>query len=238
MDLLNDISGGRVLDVATGQGGFADYLAASLQDYSSIIGIDNSQRVISAAQQNVEQENVLFILMDADRLGFGDESLDTVSISNSLHHMANLAQVLAEIKRVLKPGGRCIVGEMYRDEQTPAQLTHVHLHHWWAEVDSALGITHYETYTRQELVDILAGLGLRNLALHDYAELDSDPQDAKVIEKLNQVIDAYVQRAEGTPNYETLKQRGEALRQQVHDVGFHAATHLIAIGEKSSASSL
>jgi SAM-dependent methyltransferase len=236
MDILNEISGGRVLDVATGQGGFADYMAASLQDYTNIIGIDNSQRVINAAQQNVARENVYFILMDADRLGLGDESLDTVSISNSLHHMANLARVLAEIKRVLKPGGRCIISEMYRDEQTPAQLTHVYLHHWWAQVDSALGITHHETYTRQELVDILAGLGLRNLALHDHAELDNDPQDAQVIEKLDQVIDTYVQRAEKTPKYETLKQRGEALRQRLHDVGFHAATHLIAVGEKSSAS--
>lgn len=227
MNFLNDISGGQVLDVATGQGGFAGLLAKSLKDYDRIIGIDNNQRVIGAAQKNVH-----FMLMDADRLGFADESLDTVSISNSLHHMANLAQVLAEMRRVLKPGGRCIISEMYRDGQTPAQLTHVHLHHWWAEVDSALGITHYETFTRQEIVDILAGLGLRNLALHDQAELNSDPRHAQVIKQLNQIIDTYVQRAEGTLNYEALKQRGEVLRQRVHDIGLHSATHLIAIGEK------
>jgi len=231
MNFLNDVSGGQVLDVATGQGGFAGLLAESLKDYRRIIGIDHSQRAISAAQQNAARENVHFVLMDADRLGFADASLDTVSISNSLHHLEHLAGVLAEMRRVLKPGGRCIVSEMYRDGQTPAQLTHVHLHHWWAAVDSALGITHYETYTRQELVDLLTGLGLRNLALHDYADLDSDPRDAQVLKQLDQVIDVYVQRAEGTPTYAALKQRGEELRQRVHDVGFHSATHLIAIGE-------
>ncbi len=238
MNILEDLSGGRVLDVATGRGGFADYMAASLKDYTSIIGIDNSQRVISAAQQSVERENVHWGLIDADRLAFGDASLDTVSISNSLHHMANLAQILAEIKRVLKPGGRCIISEMYRDEQTPAQLTHVHLHHWWAKVDSALGITHYETYTRQQVLDIIQGLGLHNLALHDYAELDGDPKDEKVLAQLDEIIDLYIQRAQETTSYEALKQRGEALRQRLHDVGFQGATHLIAVGEKLNTSNL
>ncbi len=50
--------------------------------------------------------------------------------------------------------------------------------------------------------------------------------------KLDEVIDTYILRAEKTPKYETLKQRGEKLRRRLHDVGFQGATHLIAIGEK------
>ena len=62
--------------------------------------------------------------------------------------------------RVCKPGGQFIISEMYRDGQTETQQTHVALHHWWAAVDTAEGILHHETYTRQELVEITEKIGL------------------------------------------------------------------------------
>ena len=62
-----------------------------------------------------------------------------------------------------KPGGQIIICEMYRDGQTDAQQTHVALHHWWAAVDTAEGILHHETYTRQEIVAITEGMSLQSL---------------------------------------------------------------------------
>ncbi len=136
---LGDIAGGRVLDVATQEGGFVRILAESLKSYTEIVGIDISEQAIETAQSTFDQENIQFIQMDAEQMDLEDESFDTVSISASLHHLANIPSVLTEMKRVLRLGGRFIIAEMHREGQTEAQLTVVYLHHWVAEVDSALG---------------------------------------------------------------------------------------------------
>jgi hypothetical protein len=121
---------------------------------------------------------------------------------------------------------------MYRDHQTDAQLTHVYLHHWWAEIDTALGVTHNETYTRQQIEEIAASLGLQNLALHDYAELERDPKDAATLDVLDKRIEQTLARAQTVPNAGGLQQRGTELRERIHSIGFHSATILIAVGTK------
>ena len=53
VDSLKEISGGRVLDVATGDGDFISLLKKTLGDYDSFIGIDVSGKEIDAAKNNV-----------------------------------------------------------------------------------------------------------------------------------------------------------------------------------------
>ena len=59
--VLGNISGGRVLDVATGEGGFIELLARQLKNYSAIIGIDIDERVLATASSSRNQENIRFI---------------------------------------------------------------------------------------------------------------------------------------------------------------------------------
>ena len=80
-----------------------------------------------------DRKGIDFVKMDAQEMTFADASFDTVCIANSLHHVADLRRVLAEMARVLRPKGRFIVAEMYCDGQTDPQMTHVLLHHWWAQ---------------------------------------------------------------------------------------------------------
>jgi ubiquinone/menaquinone biosynthesis C-methylase UbiE len=80
-----------------------------------------------------DRKGIDFVKMDAQEMTFADASFDTVCIANSLHHVAGLRRVLAEMTRVLRPKGRFIVAEMYCDGQTDPQMTHVLLHHWWAQ---------------------------------------------------------------------------------------------------------
>jgi ubiquinone/menaquinone biosynthesis C-methylase UbiE len=167
---FGDLVGGRVLDIATHEGGFIQILMENLKSYTEILGIDISESAIEIAQRTFDQKNIQFIQMDAGQLSFEDESFDTVSISASLHHLADIPQVLAEAKRVLKTGGHLIIAEIHRDGQTGAQLTTVYLHHWVAEVDSALGILHNKTLARQEIVDYLERLGLYEAAFYDFSD--------------------------------------------------------------------
>lgn len=232
---LNTLSAGRVLDVATGRGGFASELLQQLKKYDELVGVDTNERYSEVfAQTLAGQPNVSYRCMDAAQLDFPDASFDTVSMAYSLHHMGKPRKALSEIWRVLKPGGHCIVVEMYSDNQRETQLTHVLLHHWWAAVDSAGGVSHNETFTRAELVSLLQAAQLE-WQFEDECDLESDPLDAEGIRHLDEIIDQYIERARNLPGATALMQRGEELRQRLHTVGFHGATALMAVGKKSLA---
>ena len=229
-EILGRIQASRILDVATGGGGFVHFLLEGLQDHPEIIGVDNNERSAAAfAETFKENPRVQFQQIDAYHLDFPGSSFDLVSVSNSLHHLDPEA-ALHEMKRVLRPGGHILVSEMYRDNQTETQMTHVLLHHWWAAVDMVNGVVHRETYTRQQLLDLVAALELADLTTYDLCDLSDDPHDPAIMEELAPVFDRYIQRAEGHPE---LQARGAELRQRVEQVGFHSATTLVLIGRKA-----
>lgn len=228
--VLGEIDGGRVLDVATGAGSFVTFLVEGLRSYDEIVGIDaNAERASAFAEAIGDRPGVRFEAMDAHALAFADGSFDTACISNSLHHFEDPAPVLAEMLRVVRPGGRVIVNEMYRDGQSESQLTHVLLHHWWAAVGRATGEVHRETYERAAIVEICAGLGLADLRLHDLDDPAENPHDPATVADLDAAIDRFMERAAGLPE---ILARGEELRARLHEVGATSATQLVAIGRR------
>lgn len=229
---LGDIAGGRVLDVATGRGGFIGVLKGCLKSYTEIVGIDVNEKAIETARNSYGEENIQFIRMNAEHLGFKDQCFDTVNASKSLHHLANVPQVLREMKRVLKLGGRLVVCDMHWNAQTEAQRTDVYIHQWAAEVDTLLGFVHNRTFARQELMDFVEGLGFSNIVSYDWIDTDSDPMDAEALREKEEIIARYLQRAKETPNYQILRQRGEELLRRLHAVGVQSEPLLVIVGKK------
>jgi SAM-dependent methyltransferase len=230
--ILGGIEGGSVIDVATQAGHFTQILMEYLKSYTTIIGVDINQGAIESAQNNLGSANVRFRVMDVERLGFENACFDTVTISASLHHFANIPRVLAEMVRVLKPGGHFILIEMHRDGQTEAALTSVYLHEWVAEVDAALGNLHNRTLARQEFENHVADLRLRDIAFHYDHDVDSDPKEETRLEQLDDLIERTMQRAESAANDAELKARGEQLRTRLHDIGVQREPIIIIVGEK------
>jgi SAM-dependent methyltransferase len=229
---FRNIAGGRVLDVATGGGHFISTLQEHLEGYAGIVGIDRSERAVSAARSSFDHEEVRFVQMDAERLALEDACFDIVTISASLHHLAAAPQVLAEMERVLKPGGHLVVAEMHSSGRTDPQLTAIYSHHWIAGVDSALGISHYATLARQDILDLVKELSLCNVRFYDWADTDSDPMDGEALELFEGLLDRYTRRAEGLAGYRALKERGEALRRRLGEVGVQREPVLVIVGEK------
>ena len=227
-DLIGYLLGGKVLDVATGNGNFIHFLMEGLNSYDEIIGIDIKEGLEAAFAEQFKGQPVRYRQMDAAKMQFEDAEFDTVCISNSLHHMPDLPATLREMLRVLKPGGYFIVSEMYRDNQTETQMTHVHLHHWWGVVDQAQGIYHEETFRREEIIDTVADLGLVEMRTNDLSELSENPHNPEILAELEAVIDRYIQRAEGHP---ALQVRGDELRQRLKEIGFDGATTLLIVGK-------
>jgi SAM-dependent methyltransferase len=234
--VLGEIDGGRVLDVATGTGGFVGFLLDGLRRYDEIVGIDaEPARAAAFAEAFGDRPDVRFEALDAHRLPDADGAFDTVCISNSLHHFEDPAPVLAEMLRVLRPGGHLVVNEMYRDDQSEPQLTHVLLHHWWAAVGRATGEVHRETYERAAILEIVGRLGLADVRTWDLEDPAEDPHDPATVAELEAAIDRFLERTSTIQEArlrDELRARGEELRTRLRTLGAAGATQLVVVGRR------
>jgi ubiquinone/menaquinone biosynthesis C-methylase UbiE len=231
-ELFSNLDGGNVLDVATGEGGYIKILQRYLKRFTSILGIDFNGKVLNVARRAHENSEIHFVQMDAKQLSFETGYFDTVNISASLHHLENVTRVLAEMKRVLKSGGKFILTEMHRDGTTTAQFNAVRIHHWAAAVDSSLGYLHDRTFARDEMLDFIDELNLSNMIIRDFPNTDSDPMDEKAIKSIEVYLDRYVQRAQKAAGSEILLQQSEELRRSLHEKGLQREPVLIVVAEK------
>lgn len=102
---------GKYLDVACGVGFDASALAAD-HLASEFVGIDKSLDFLAqAVSRSGARRNLAFVAAQADRLPFPDGAFDGARIDRSLQHMADPAAALAEMARVVRPGGRIVATE-------------------------------------------------------------------------------------------------------------------------------
>jgi len=97
---LGLISGGKVLDVATGPGDYIDTMMKALRDFDCFVGIDISEKALESARKRFGGRPVKLVNMNAELLEFDDDSFDTVCMAYSLHHLERIDKVLAEMCRV------------------------------------------------------------------------------------------------------------------------------------------
>lgn len=94
----------RLLDVGASTGAIDAALATQLAE---VVGIDIDADAIAAAQREQTAPNLRFVLGDAMALDFPDASFDAVLCAHVYEHVPDAARLMAEIRRVLKPGGIC-----------------------------------------------------------------------------------------------------------------------------------
>ncbi|MEZ5360718.1 MAG: class I SAM-dependent methyltransferase [Candidatus Zixiibacteriota bacterium] len=231
-DKLGTISGGRVLDIATGEGGFILMLKESLRDFEQFVGIDITDSKFNKAREKFEGENISFAKMDGAKLAFSNDCFDTVTVCNSLHHLGDIPSTLQEMKRVLRPGGNFLIFEMFSDNQSPQQINHVDLHHWWAAVNRLEGIPHNPTMRKAEIIDFVNQLNLHKVEFVEHLMSDEDREDEETLEFLFKTIDEFLKKLESIPDSEKLMSEGRELRRRIEIDGFAWATELVAIGKK------
>ena len=100
-----DLSGKDVLEVGCGHGGGASYLMRTLQP-ASYKGLDLNPAGIAFCQKTHNVPGLKFLQGDAQNLPFSDHSFDAVINIESSNHYPSLPRFLAEVARVLRPGGR------------------------------------------------------------------------------------------------------------------------------------
>ena len=113
-----------ILDVATGTGDFA-FEALSILKPKKIIGVDISQGMLDIAQQKITKRNLSdkfeVKLGDSEKLPFDNNQFDAVTVAYGVRNFENLEVGLADIQRVLKPGGKAVVLEFSKPKVFPVK---------------------------------------------------------------------------------------------------------------------
>lgn len=243
-DRLKSISGGRVLDVCTGDGDFIGTLMKTLKDYDSFIGIDTSEKELEAAKKNLKNQPANFMRMNAEKIEFEGNYFNTVCVANSLHHLVNIDLVLSEMKRVLKFGGYFIIQEMFCDgEQTEAQRTDILSHGLCAEIDSLLGISHERTFTKRRIEGVVKRLALKKVEVFessryvkclfcDQWEKCEDPKDRDIVNYALNGIDRDLEKLKNHQAQRRFQERAEKIKKMILRFGSAPASILFFIGRK------
>ena len=109
--------GATLLEIGVGTGGLLAELAA---DGAKVIGVDHSPAMLEEARRRVTAAGLATVdlrLGEMSHLPLPDAAVDTVIAAMVLHHAAEPLTVLAEIRRVLLPGGRLLLADMARHER-------------------------------------------------------------------------------------------------------------------------
>lgn len=114
----------HILDVATGTGDFA-FEALSILKPEKITGVDISRGMLDIAEQKIAKRNLgdkfSVKLGDSEKLPFADDEFDAVTVAYGVRNFENLEAGMADIFRVLKPGGKVVVLEFSKPRAFPVK---------------------------------------------------------------------------------------------------------------------
>lgn len=119
--MIRDIEPDAVLDIATGTGDLAINLAQT--GAKKIVGLDISSGMLEIGKRKVAGkglgDTIEMVLGDSEDLPFDNNSFDAVTVAFGVRNFENLEKGLAEICRVLRPGGRFVILETSVPTKTP-----------------------------------------------------------------------------------------------------------------------
>jgi ubiquinone/menaquinone biosynthesis C-methylase UbiE len=117
-----DLNGKHVLEVSCGHGGGASYLTRTLHP-ASYTGLDLNPAGIEFCRKRHNLAGLDFVHGDAENLPFPDESFDAVINVEASHAYPRLPRFLAEVVRVLRPGGHFLYADFRGRSEFPGWET-------------------------------------------------------------------------------------------------------------------
>ena len=153
-ELLQLTPGSAVLDVASGKGTTALFLAERFGCH--VVGVDYSAQNVAGASQPASAKGlsslVRFERGDAEDLPFPDESFDAIICECAFCTFPNKTEATGEFARVLRPGGRVGLSDLTRDPVLPKELEG--LLAWIACIANAQRVAGYVEYLRAAHFDM------------------------------------------------------------------------------------
>lgn len=110
-----------ILDIATGTGDFA--IEALALNPDKIIGVDISAGMLEEGRKKMKKKNLEHIIDlqmgDSEKLLFEDNKFDAVIVSFGVRNFETLEKGIADMYRVLKPGGKTVIVEFSKPKKFP-----------------------------------------------------------------------------------------------------------------------
>ncbi|MGP9031749.1 class I SAM-dependent methyltransferase [Glutamicibacter mysorens] len=103
---LGDVSGQRILDIGCGAGALTEKLIGK---GAQVSGFDASEAMLELARVRLGEGADLQVVRLGEELPYADDSFDVAVASLVFHYLPDWTAALAEVKRVLKPGGRLLM---------------------------------------------------------------------------------------------------------------------------------
>ena len=115
--------GARAIDVATGTGKVAADLHRRVQPGGEVLGIDISPGMIDVAERRFNgRPGLTFVVGDALALPAPDATFDAATIAFGMRNLPDYGQGFAEMRRVVRPGGRVVCLEIARPRSPLARI--------------------------------------------------------------------------------------------------------------------
>ncbi len=128
-DLARVGPGSHVLDVATGTGDLAIELARRVAPGGEVVGSDFSEAMLARARAKTPARDISASIVtprfewgDALALSFETDSFDAATVGFGARNFADLPRGLAEMARVVRPGGRVVILEITSPTRLPLSL--------------------------------------------------------------------------------------------------------------------
>jgi ubiquinone/menaquinone biosynthesis C-methylase UbiE len=152
--------GENILDVGCGTGGVTIPAKQCVGAAGRVAGIDPAPEMIAVAQHKAQRKGleIVFRIGVIEALPYPDASFDVVTSSLMMHHLPAHVQVkgLAEIYRVLKPGGRLLIADLLGPNASPSQ-----------HVLNAIAMHQGLKVGVEDLQDAIKGTGFSDVTLLD-----------------------------------------------------------------------
>jgi ubiquinone/menaquinone biosynthesis C-methylase UbiE len=105
------IKGKDVLEVGSGRGGGSHYIATNLHP-KSMTGMDLASKAVELCNKNFVSNNLKYITGNAENIPLETSSRDVIINVESCHAYGSVDNFLAEVKRVLRPGGHLLLTDI------------------------------------------------------------------------------------------------------------------------------
>lgn len=170
VELLEQESPRRILDVATGTGDLA--IKALDVNPEKVVGVDISEEMLELGREKIRErgldDRITLQRGDAEKLPFSDSQFEAALVAFGVRNFENLERGLKEIRRVLTPGGQLIVLEFSRP--------------------SAFPIEHLYTFYSHVILPVVGRLVSKNAAAYRYLpeSVDVFPSGEKFLDRLRE----------------------------------------------------
>ena len=148
-DFLSGIDPGQALDVASGTGRLARLLTSLGHE---VLAVDASAEMLAGAR---DAGGIRCVIGDQVQLPFRDGGFDLVTCGLALTHVADLGRSIAELARVVRPGGHIVLSDVH-----PVAVA-TGAHAFFRRPDGTRGATRNEIHWPGSYVDAFLAAGLR-----------------------------------------------------------------------------